>query len=318
MKVLITGCAGFIGFSIARYLLEKNIKITGIDNFDKYYSVKLKKKRISILNQNKLFSFKKLNLTNRNSLKKFFKKKNFDYVFHFAAQAGVRFSIIAPEKYIDSNVVGFFNLLNFLKRYKKIKIFYSSSSSVYGDSKSYPVSESSKLEPKNFYGLSKMINEEIASMFFNNFKMKLVGLRFFTVFGEWGRPDMLLIKFFNYASKKKTFLINNSGNHYRDFTYIKDVNKILFKLLKKYSFKKHEVLNICSSKPYKLNFIIEILSKICKYSKFTNIPLQKVEVLKTFGDNKKINKIVGKIKFTNIKIAIKNTYAWFNKYKKLI
>ena len=318
MKVLITGCAGFIGFSFVSYLLEKNIKVTGIDNFDKYYSIKLKKKRVSILNQSKFFKFKKLDLINRDELNKFFKKENFDYVFHFAAQAGVRFSLTTPEKYADSNILGFFNLLNSLKKFRKIKIFYSSSSSVYGDSKVYPVIESSQLNPKNFYGLSKMINEEIASMFVKNFNMKLAGLRFFTVFGEWGRPDMLLIKFFNYADKKKTFLVNNSGNHYRDFTYIKDVNKILFKLFKKFHFKKHEVFNICSSKPYKLYSIIKILSKISNYYKFINVPFQKVEVLKTFGDNKKVIKITGKIKFTNIYIAIQNTYNWFKKYKKLI
>ena len=112
MKVLITGWAGFIGFSFVSYLLEKNIKVTGIDNFDKYYSIKLKKKRVSILNQSKFFKFKKLDLINRDELNKFFKKENFDYVFHFAAQAGVRFSLTTPEKYADSNILGFFNLLN--------------------------------------------------------------------------------------------------------------------------------------------------------------------------------------------------------------
>jgi UDP-glucuronate 4-epimerase len=318
MKVLITGCAGFIGFSFASHLLEKKIKVIGIDNFDKYYSIKLKKKRVSILNQSKFFKFEKLDLINRNELNKFFKKKKFDYVFHFAAQAGVRFSLTAPEKYADSNILGFFNLLNSLKKFTKIKIFYSSSSSVYGDSKVYPVSESSQLNPKNFYGLSKMMNEEIASMFVKNFNMKLAGLRFFTVFGEWGRPDMLLIKFFNYADQKKTFSVNNSGNHYRDFTYIKDINKILYELFKKFNFKKHEVFNICSGKPYKLSFVVKILSKISNYYKFINVPFQKVEVLKTFGNNKKIIKITGKIKFTNINIAIQNTYNWFKKYKKLI
>jgi UDP-glucuronate 4-epimerase len=318
MKVLITGCAGFIGFSFARHLLDKKIEVIGLDNFDNYYSIKLKKKRISILKKSKFFGFKQLDLLNRNKLNKFFKKEKYDYVFHFAAQAGVRFSLVSPEKYIDSNILGFFNLLNSLKKFNKTKIFYSSSSSVYGDSKIYPVIESLKLNPKNFYGLSKMMNEEIALMFAKNFNMKLAGLRFFTVFGEWGRPDMLLIKFFNHANTKKKFLVNNSGNHYRDFTYIRDVNKILFKLLKKYRFKKHEVFNICSSKPYKLNLIIKILSKISNYNKFINAPFQHVEVVKTFGDNKKITKIIGKIKFTNIYVAIQNTYNWFKKYKKLI
>lgn len=318
MKVLITGCAGFIGFSFARYLLDKKIEVIGLDNFDKYYSIKLKKKRISILKKSKFFGFKQLDLLNRNKLNKFFKKEKYDYVFHFAAQAGVRFSLVSPEKYMDSNILGFFNLLNSLKKFNKTKIFYSSSSSVYGDSKIYPVIESFKLNPKNFYGLSKMMNEEIALMFAKNFNMKLAGLRFFTVFGEWGRPDMLLIKFFNHANTKKKFLVNNSGNHYRDFTYIRDVNKILFKLLKKYRFKKHEVFNICSSKPYKLDLIIKILSKISNYNKFINAPFQHVEAVKTFGDNKKIIKIIGKIKFTNIYVAIQNTYNWFKKYKKLI
>ena len=196
MKVLITGCAGFIGFHLSEKLLKnKNFKIVGVDNLNSYYSVKLKKLRLNILKKNKKFKFFKIDISNYNKLKKIFNENKFDIVINLAAQAGVRYSIINPKDYVQTNILGFFNILE-LCRIKKIKnLFYASSSSVYGDKKIYPVSEKSEIIPKNIYSFSKKSNEDIAEIYWKQYSMKSIGLRFFTVYGEWGRPDMLMMKY---------------------------------------------------------------------------------------------------------------------------
>ena len=258
MKVLITGCCGFIGFNFSKFLLEKNknIKIYGLDNLNNYYSVDLKKKRLQQLKKYKNFKFYYGDITNKELLDRVFKDR-FDSVFHLAAQAGVRYSIINPKTYIHNNIVGFFNILNICKIKKINKFFYASSSSVYGDNKLYPLKENFSLAPKNMYGLTKKINEDIIRVFSSNSLFRAIGLRFFTVYGEWGRPDMLITKYLIAKNKKNgIFYLNNFGNHYRDFTYIKDVCAIMYLLLKKSIKKKHQVFNVCSNKPVKITNII--------------------------------------------------------------
>ena len=197
MKILITGVAGFIGFNLAKFFLETNkkIKIIGIDNLDDYYSVKLKKDRIKNINKFKNFKFIKLDVYNKKALDKLFKKNKFDYVYHLAAQAGVRYSIENPQKYYNSNIIGFTNLLEVLRKNKVKKIIYASSSSVYGDSKKFPLKENLILKPKNIYALSKKFNEDLANVYKDLYKLNILGIRFFTVFGEWGRPDMFMLKY---------------------------------------------------------------------------------------------------------------------------
>jgi UDP-glucuronate 4-epimerase len=164
MKILITGVAGFIGFSLAKELLKKNYLVYGIDNMDKYYSVKYKKFRLKFLNKNKNFYFSKINIEDKTKITKYFKKNNFDYIFHFAAQAGVRFSSINPKKYINTNLYGYLNLLEAIIKKPKC-IFYASSSSVYGENKKFPLKEYYELKPKNIYGLTKKFNEEMAEIY---------------------------------------------------------------------------------------------------------------------------------------------------------
>ena len=231
MKILVTGCCGFIGFNFTKFLAKSNkkLKIVGIDNLDNYYSVKLKKDRLKNLLKHKNFIFFKCDLENYKLIEKIFKKNKFKYIFHLAAQAGVRYSIINPKKYIKSNINGFFNILDLSRNIKVKKIFYASSSSVYGDSRTFPLEEKNTIHPKNLYGLTKKFNEELAEVFSKFYKMKLVGLRFFTVYGEWGRPDMMIIKYIDSSFKKKNFYLNNYGNHTRDFTYIGDVVQIMKK-----------------------------------------------------------------------------------------
>ena len=313
MKILITGAAGFIGFHVAEELLKnKNYKIIGIDKLDSYYSVSLKKKRLSILKKKKNFQFKKYNITNYNHIKKL-NENNFDYIFHFAAQAGVRNVTREPEKYIDVNISGFFNILQLVLHNKPKKFFYASSSSVYGDSKNYPSKEIHDMNPKNIYGLSKKFNEELVKIYSQNISTKFIGLRFFTVYGEWGRPDMLLISFFLNVMKRQEFNIHNYGNHVRDFTYIHDAVKIIKKLLTIKKLPKHIILNICSSKPLKLKFVIKKLKKLTNYNFFKYTKFNNAEVIKTYGSNKKLLKNIGNFKFTNFEDGLKRTYNWFLK-----
>ncbi len=315
MKILITGSAGFIGYNLAKNLLEKKgFKIIGIDNFNDYYDVKLKKKRNILLKKYKNFSFYKLDLADKNKLKKIFKKNQIDFVFHFAAQAGVRYSIDHPRKYVESNILGFYNILENTKEYKVKRLFYASSSSVYGENNNFPLNERENIVPKNIYGLSKKINEEIGFLFNKYYNVKLTGLRFFTIYGEWGRPDMMIMKFINCFYKKEIFKLYNFGNHVRDFTYVGDAIEIMYLLLKKHNrLKNFEIFNICSNKPVKLKDIVKFLKKNNVNPKIKKINLQQADILKTHGDNSKLLKIVKFKKFSDWKECLKKTIAWYQK-----
>ena len=317
MNILITGCAGFIGYSLATKLLRNKINnIFGFDNLNKFYSVKLKKKRLLNLKQNKNFKFYKIDLSNKKKLSYLFKKQKIDIVFHFAAQAGVRYVSSHPEKFIHSNILGFHNLIDVSKNFNIKKFFYASSSSVYGDSNKFPVDEKSKLNPKNIYGLSKKFNEEYIKINSNK-KTQYVGLRFFTVYGEWGRPDMLILKYLDYAKKNKTLYLNNSGNHWRDFTYIDDVTKILSKLIRK-KFKDNEIYNICSNRPILIKNLISYLNEKTGFNKIKNVDLNNLEVFKTHGKNMKLKRKINFSKYSNFNKNVDKTIKWFKKYNHLI
>lgn len=313
MNVLVTGCAGFIGFHLCTELLKKKINVYGVDNINDYYSQKLKKLRLSILKKNKKFKFSKIDISEYNELEKIFKKNKFNIVVNLAAQAGVRYSIVNPREYINSNILGFFNILELSRIHKIKKIFYASSSSVYGDHKKFPLKENEKLFPKNIYSFSKKSNEDVAKIYKEIYGINLVGLRFFTVYGEWGRPDMLMMKYMIAKKNKKNFILNNKGNHYRDFTYINDVINILTRLifLKK---EKNEIYNICSNKPISVKKILSILNKLYGEPKIIYEKKLSIEVLKTHGSNKEIMKITKFYNFTKIEKGILNLVIWAKKY----
>jgi len=315
MKILITGCAGFIGFSLAKALLEKKNLVIGIDNYDDYYSVKLKKKRISLLKKFKSFKFIKVDISNEILLKKNLKKKKIDIIFHFAAQAGVRYSLVNPQKYIRSNLSGFCNLIDSIKDIKVKKLIYASSSSVYGESKNFPLSEKQPIKPKNIYGMTKKFNEELAENYSKLYNIDMIGLRFFTIFGEWGRPDMFVTKYLTSSFKKKFFYLNNRGNHERDFTYIQDLIHILIKLQKIKINNKHDILNVCSGKPINITKTIKHYSKTIKKPKIIKRALQKADIIKTHGDNSKLKKLIGNIKFTQFEKGLNNTLKWYKDNK---
>ena len=310
-NILITGAAGFIGFNLTNLLLQKGYKIFGIDNFDNYYSTKIKKKRVNILKKDKNFFFKNIDITNKVILNNFFKKRKIDLIIHFAAQAGVRYSLVNPKKYVDVNIHGFLNIIDQTRKNKIKNFIYASSSSVYGDSKKFPLKEDLPLNPKNIYGLSKKLNEQIAQIYSNQFNINCIGLRFFTIYGDWGRPDMFMLKLFKAYLGKKIFYLNNFGNHKRDFTYIHDVTAALYKIIKKIK-KGHQILNICSNRPIKILDIIKHFKK----NKNINVKLIKMhraDVKDTHGSNTKLKKLINNFKISNFYDCFQKTYEWYVK-----
>jgi len=316
MKILITGVAGFIGFNFAKYLInKKNHEIYGIDNFDNYYSTKFKHIRIRELKKYKNFYFKKIDITNKKELKKYFNDKDFKFIFHFAAQAGVRYSLVNPKKYTKVNKEGFENIILNIKNSKELKnFFYASSSSVYGSRKKFPTKESHKLIPQSIYAKTKIQNEKLAKKISKYSTFGLIGLRFFTVYGEWGRPDMFIFKILHSHKNKKSFYLNNHGNHERDFTYIKDVVLILEKLMKIKNFK-HSIFNICSSRPVHIRKLCYFLKKKLNIKKIVEVKKNNYDVNKTHGDNSLIKEYFHLKKLTSFKTGLDNTVKWYLKNK---
>jgi len=316
MRVLITGVAGFIGFSLAKELLEKKCQVYGIDNIDKYYSVKYKNLRLNFLKKNKNFFFYKININKKKKIINFFKNKKFHYIYHFAAQAGVRFSNKYPKKYIDTNIYGYLNILDAIKKKPKC-LFYASSSSVYGEQEKLPAIETDKTNPINVYASTKYLNEIISEFYSRTFNINLIGLRFFTVYGEWGRPDMFLFKLFKNFFNKSIFYLNNSGNHKRDFTYINDVVQILIDLMKNKYLKsrKNIIFNVCSNNPVNIKNVIELIKKDYGFIRIKNIKKNKLDIIDTHGSNYLIKKFTSLKKFTSMKKGIKNTFFWYAKHK---
>ena len=316
MKILITGSAGFIGFSFSRYLAKKykRYEIICIDNINSFYSKKYKLKRITELKKYKNINFKKIDITSYGSLNKLFLKNKIDVIFNFAAQAGVRYSLTNPEKFINSNINGFFNILELSRKFGVKRLFYASSSSVYGDIKKFPTFESNNLKPINVYSLSKEFNENLSKIYFDLYGIQSIGLRFFTVYGEWGRPDMFLFKLFKSSLTNSKFELNNNGNHYRDFTYIEDINQILDKLLNKSTKPKNDIINICGGKSINIKDLVDLFKKENKLD-IVYKTKHKADLLKTHGSNKKIIQKIGKFNFTKIENVLIKIFNWYKKNK---
>ncbi len=315
-NILITGCAGFIGFHTSlKFIQNKNFRIYGIDNLNNYYDVKLKKERLKILRKNDNFIFHKIDLCNYQILIKKLKKIKFYNIFHLAAQAGVRYSINHPEEYVKSNLIAFHNILELSKNLKAEHLFFASTSSVYGNSKKFPLKENFNTDnPMTFYAATKKSNEVTAYSYSNIYNIPMTGLRFFTVYGPYGRPDMALFKFTKNIFKNKKIEIYNNGNHYRDFTYVEDVANILVKLsinLNKKT-KKYRILNIASSKPIKLKKFLKTIEDFTnKRFKYNLLPLQIGDVRKTHADNKNLLNVIGKFNFTTIEVGIPLFIKWY-------
>ncbi len=319
--ILVTGCAGFIGFHTCLNLLKRRKdKVIGIDNLNDYYDVNLKKERLKILKKNKKFFFKKLDLGKKKEILNFIKKKNIKYVIHLAAQAGIRYSLKNPKKYFDSNILGFFNLLESLKNKKIEHLVFASSSSVYGNKKKFPILETDTTDkPIQFYASTKKTNEIMAHTFSSLTKIPATGLRFFTVYGPWGRPDMAFFKFVENIKKNKKIEIYNKGNHERDFSYIDYIAEgIVNSLENSNSIHLHEmgqvpfeIYNLGNGKPVNLMKCVKIIENIMKKkAKKKFLKIQSGDVIKTYADIKKAKKDL-KLK-TNFSIfrGLKNFIEW--------
>ena len=331
-KILVTGAAGFIGFHLTKFLLKKNFKVIGVDNINNYYSKKLKLGRLEILSNFKNFFFYKKDITNQKDLEKIFIKNKPQVVINLAAMAGVRFSIKQPKKYIKNNINSFQNILELSNKYKVKHLVYASSSSIYGMNSKIPFSEEDRAShPISVYAATKRSNELLAHVYSNMYKLPTTGLRFFTAYGPWGRPDMALFKFVKSALKNKKIDLYNFGNHIRDFTYIDDVVKIIYlsinkipKLDKNKSITEFQskapwrIYNISSSRPVKLKkFVRQIEKQLNTKINFKNLPLQVGDVKIATGSMRRtISKFGYKPKYqTNY--GIKKFVSWYKEYYKL-
>ena len=318
MTILITGSAGFIGYHVTKKILNKNIKVIGIDNINNYYDVNLKKNRIKDLKKNKKFFFYKVDLSNYKKLDNIVKNKKIKIIIHLAAQAGVRYSIKNPRIYFKSNLEGFFNILE-ISRHNNIKhLIYASTSSVYGDSKKFPLSEINRTDqPLSFYAATKKSNEVMAHSYSYIYKLPCTGVRFFTVYGPFGRPDMALFKFTKNILNNHPIELYNKGNHFRDFTYVDDIVDGIYSLIKKQSKKSipYEIFNIGNGTPKKLlDYLKHIEKNLNKISKTKKLPLQTGDIVKTHSNINKLKKYTGYKPKTNIKIGINRFIEWYKDY----
>ena len=331
MKILITGSSGFIGFHLSKKLLDKGHRVYGYDSMNNYYDVSLKKARYSILKKYKNFSFTKNKLENKNSLEKVFKKFKPSIVIHLAAQAGVRYSIEKPRVYLDSNITGSYNIIEVSKKFNVKHLIMASSSSVYGANKKIPFKETDKTETQlSIYAATKKSNESMAHSYSNIWKVPITMLRFFTVYGPWGRPDMALFKFTKGILANKKIDIYNNGKMYRDFTYIDDIvdgiRLLINKIPNHKNFGKYNndslssvapfrILNIGNTKKvFLLDFIKEIEKVLGKKAIRNYMPLQKGDVKQTLSNTNLLKKLTGYNPKTDYKSGIKKFLNWYLNY----
>lgn len=332
---LVTGSSGFIGFHLCKRLLKEGNNVLGVDNMNNYYDIDLKIARLNLLLKNSEdgnFIFHEVDLINKIILEKLFSNFKPDIVINLAAQAGVRYSINNPDTYIDSNIVGFKNILECCKLFPIEKLIYASSSSVYGGNKKVPFSEEDPVDhPVNLYAATKKSNELMAHSYSHLFSIPCVGLRFFTVYGPWGRPDMAPMIFTKAILANQPIKVFNYGNMFRDFTYIDDVIEFLMRIISKKiipnpsfnkykpnpssSFACHEIFNLGNSKPISLKEFIDILEKKLDINSIRElVPMQKGEVEKTFASIDKIIKFTKYKPKTEISEGIEKFVNWYKEF----
>jgi UDP-glucuronate 4-epimerase len=326
-NVLITGVAGFIGFHVAKKLLKDNYQIYGIDNISSYYSKSLKLKRIKVLKKSKNFNFFKNNLLNLKDLIKNYKSKKINYIIHLAAQPGVQFSFIKPQLYIQNNINAFQTILEFSKLIRPKHLIYASSSSVYGNSKKFPLKEDGDTNyPISMYAITKKTNELMAYAHSFNLGIPTTGVRFFTVYGPFGRPDMSILKFIKAILSGRKIDLYNYGKNYRDFTYIDDVVSRLIKLTKnppkfkilnkQLNLAPYRIVNLSEKKGINLLKLVSYLGRILnKNVKKNLLPPLSGDVVKTQGDNKKLLSIIKKTYSTSYYKGLEKTVKWYLSYK---
>lgn len=322
-KVLITGGAGFIGFHLSKKLLENNYFVVAIDNMNDYYDVDLKKARLDILKEYKNFSFYKIDISNKSDLLDLFADNKFDIVINLAAQAGVRYSIDHPDSYIFSNIVGFFNILECCRNYPVKHLLFASSSSIYGKNNSIPYKTDDNVDkPVSLYAATKKSDELMAYAYSNLYNIKVTALRFFSVYGPYGRPDMAYFSFTNNIINNKEIKLFNNGDMYRDFTYVLDVVEAVYRLLDKIPLKDelgvyYKVYNIGNNKPVKISYLVEILEKeLGKKANIKYLPMQPGEVYQTYADISEIKKDISFVPNTSIEDGLHQFVKWYEEFYK--
>ena len=332
MKVLVTGAAGFIGSSVSRRLLDRGDTVVGFDNLNDYYDVSLKEARLARLTDHANFSFVKMDLENREGVEALFAKEGFDRVVHLAAQAGVRYSIENPHTYVDSNIVGTLNILEGCRHNSVGHLVYASSSSVYGANSSMPFSVHDNVDhPLSLYAASKKANELMAHTYSNLFNLPTTGLRFFTVYGPWGRPDMALFYFTKSIIEDKPIDVFNYGKHRRDFTYIDDIVEGVIRTLDSVatpnadwnaaspdpgtSRAPYRIYNIGNSKPVELMHYIGVIEKyLGKKAEKNLLPLQPGDVPDTYADVEALIDDTGYKPGTSVDDGVVKFVEWYLDY----
>ena len=333
-KTLITGAAGFIGFHLSRKLLEQGQAVVGLDNLNEYYDIRLKQDRLAILQNFPGFQFSQIDLKDKKELDSLFKKNEFECVINLAAQAGVRYSLINPYAYLDSNLIGFLNVLEACRHFPISHLIYASSSSVYGANKKIPFSVHDNIDhPLALYAASKKANELMAHAYSNLYHMPVTGLRFFTVYGPYGRPDMALFLFTKAILEGNPIDVYNFGKMKRDFTYIDDIVEGIARLIPKVplgnpkwdprnpdpasSFAPYRIFNIGNSQPVHLLHFIEVLEEKLKKKAIKNfLPLQDGDVEETYADMTDLENEIGFMPSTSIETGIDQFVTWYKSYYK--
>jgi UDP-glucuronate 4-epimerase len=309
----VTGVAGFIGMHCAKRLLERGDQVIGIDNLSSYYPVKLKKDRLAQLKHRK-FRFRKLDIANGKALAKLFKAFRPEFVLHLAAQAGVRYSLENPAAYVQANLVGFANLLECCRAHPPRHLVYASSSSVYGSNRELPWSESQNVDhPVSLYAATKKANELMAHVYSHTFGLHATGLRFFTVYGPWGRPDMSPVLFARAIAQGKPIPVFNHGDMERDFTYIDDVVEGTLRVLDRPA--RYAVYNIGNHRPVQLlDYIAAMERALGKEAKLAMKPMQPGDVKATYADTTALRNAVGFAPSTPLDTGLARFAEWFKSY----
>lgn len=323
MKILVTGAAGFIGFHLSNFLLDKDYQVIGIDNLNDYYDPQLKKDRLKILGEYSNFRFYKVDLKDKKDIDDIFETHKPDYVVNLAAQAGVRYSIENPYAYVDSNLVGFMNILEACRNYPVKHLLYASSSSVYGGNKEVPFSTKHQVDhPVSLYAATKKSNELLAHSYSHLYNIPSTGLRFFTVYGPWGRPDMAYFLFTDLITSGKPIKVFNHGDMQRDFTYIDDIVEGIYKLLdlppkKTENSAPYKIYNIGNNAPVNLEKFINVIEdKLDHKAEKIYMDMQPGDVETTYADVTDLMRDTGFKPETSIEEGIAKFVVWYKEYYK--
>ena len=332
--ILVTGCAGFIGFHLSHKLLEQGNQVTGLDNLNDYYDVGLKRDRLSVLETHESFQFRLLDVSDQEGIASLFQQEPFEYVVHLAAQAGVRYSLVNPHAYVTSNLVGFINILEGCRNFDVRHLLYASSSSVYGANTTQPFSTRDPVShPLSLYAATKKANEVMAHSYSHLFGLPTTGLRFFTVYGPWGRPDMAMFKFARAIDSGQPLQLFNEGQMERDFTYVDDAVECVVRLIEKVpspdpdwsgespdpssSAAPFRVHNVGTHQPVKLLDLIPLMEELLgREAQRELLPMQPGDVHSTIAETEQLEAVIGPVPTTSIRDGVSAFLDWYRSYER--